>query len=110
MGKNNDLILEIHGQDTDQLSNGTMGHSAVLHGAVQRFPSHLKDAVFTVQVGKVLKPLLVLFQFRQLDIISHGGSHNNDLLIKLNSLSIWTKFLFRLIEQHRYDDRKQTCQ
>ena len=110
MGKNNNLILEIHGQDTDQLPNGTMGHSAVLHRAVQRFPSHLKDAVFTVQVGKVLKPLLVLVQFRQLYIISHGGSHNNDLLIKLNSLSIWTKFLFRLIEQHRYDDRKQTCQ
>ena len=41
VGEDDDLVLEVQRQDTHQLADGPVGHTAVLHGAVQRLPGDL---------------------------------------------------------------------
>ena len=70
VGEDDDLVLPVQGQDAGQLAHGAVRHAAVVHGAVVGLPGDLEDAVLTLQIGKRLKPLLVLVKPGQLDIIS----------------------------------------
>ena len=75
VGENDDLILPVHGQNTGQLAHGAVGHAAVMHGTVVGLPGNLENTVLPLQVGKSLKPLLVLVKAGQLDVISQRCSH-----------------------------------
>jgi hypothetical protein len=52
-----------------------------MHGQILSLPGDLQDAVLTIQVSEVLKPLAILFKLGELGII--GQRCHNKFLLKI---------------------------
>ena len=76
VGVDDDLVFKVQAQPAGELADSPVGHAAVLHRPVQGFPGDLENTVFPVQVGKILKPFLVLVQLGQLDIVCQRFRHD----------------------------------
>ena len=76
VGEDDDLVLPVHGQDTGQLADCTMGHAGMMHGAVVGLPGDLENTVLTLHLSEILKPLFVLVKLGELDVRSQRLCHS----------------------------------